>query len=88
MVIGEPHSQGLPTAQKSENLAGFHFGLERGFERVCTMDCDGSHGPEYLPAILAAMSENDVVIGSRYVPGGGIENWQMHRRALSAFANF
>jgi dolichol-phosphate mannosyltransferase len=83
-LLRRPAKLGLGTAY----LAGFEFGLARSYDQLCTMDCDGSHGPEYLPAILAAMSEHDVVIGSRYVPGGGIENWEAHRRALSAFANF
>jgi dolichol-phosphate mannosyltransferase len=52
------------------------------------MDCDGSHPPRYLPALLSAMDDHDMVVGSRYVPGGGILNWPRRRRALSAFANF
>jgi dolichol-phosphate mannosyltransferase len=75
---------GLGTAY----LAGFRFGLDRGYQRVFTMDCDGSHHPRYIPAMLAALADHDVVIGSRYVPGGGISNWSPHRRVLSAFANF
>ncbi len=72
----------------SAYLAGFRHGLEHGYGRILTMDCDLSHNPRYLPALLAAMDEYDLVIGSRYVPGGGISNWSFHRRALSAFANF
>jgi len=75
---------GLGTAY----LAGFRWGLDRGYGRVLTMDCDGSHHPRYLPALLAALEKSDMVIGSRYVPGGGIVNWPRHRRALSAFANY
>ena len=75
---------GLGTAY----LAGFRFGLEHGFDQVLTMDADFSHHPRYLPQMLEAMDHYDVVIGSRYVPGGGIDNWPIHRRALSAFANF
>jgi glycosyltransferase involved in cell wall biosynthesis len=74
---------GLGTAY----LAGFRFGLERGYDSVLTMDCDGSHHPRYLPALLAALKDHDMVIGSRYVPGGGIANWPRSRRALSSFAN-
>ena len=74
---------GLGTAY----LAGFRFGLERGYDFVLTMDCDGSHHPRYLPALLAALKDHDMVIGSRYVPGGGIANWPWSRRALSSFAN-
>ena len=75
---------GLGTAY----LAGFRYAIENGFEQVVTMDCDFSHDPRYLPDILGAMEHHDLVIGSRYVPGGGIANWPLHRRALSAFANF
>ncbi len=72
----------------SAYLAGFRFGLERSYERIFTMDCDGSHNPRYIPEVLAAMADHDMVIGSRYVPGGGILNWPWNRRVLSALANF
>lgn len=75
---------GLGTAY----LAGFRYGLDHGYGLVFTMDGDGSHAPSYLPALLEAARSHDLVLGSRYVPGGGIENWPLHRRALSAFANF
>ena len=74
---------GLGTAY----LAGFRYGLEREFDRILTMDCDFSHKPAYLPDLLAGMSEHDMMIGSRYVPGGGIRNWPLHRKFLSGFAN-
>jgi len=74
---------GLGTAY----LAGFRFGLDHGYGCVLTMDCDGSHHPRYIPALLSALKDHDMVIGSRYVPGGGIANWPRSRRALSAFAN-
>jgi dolichol-phosphate mannosyltransferase len=72
----------------SAYLAGFRYGLEREYGRILTMDCDLSHSPRYLPDLLAASADYDLVIGSRYVAGGGISNWALHRRALSAFANF
>jgi dolichol-phosphate mannosyltransferase len=72
----------------SAYLAGFRFGLERGFDAIFTMDGDGSHDPKALPAMLAALDGCDMVIGSRYVPGGGIANWKIHRRILSSFANW
>jgi len=75
---------GLGTAY----LAGFRWALDRGYGRVLTMDCDGSHDPRYIPAMLEALGRFDMVVGSRYVPGGGVVNWPRHRRALSAFANF
>jgi len=67
---------------------GFRWALERGFERVFTMDADLSHSPEYLPAMLQALEEGvDVVVGSRYARGGGIENWSLRRRLISRMAN-
>jgi dolichol-phosphate mannosyltransferase len=82
-LLRRPGKLGLGSAY----LAGFRFALDRDYQRVLTMDCDGSHHPRHLPAILAAMADHDMVIGSRYVPGGGIVNWPRHRQALSAFAN-
>ncbi len=83
-LLRRPGKLGLGTAY----LAGFRHGLDNDYGRVLTMDCDFSHHPRYLPAILAAMQNHDMVIGSRYVPGGGVANWPMHRRMLSTFANF
>ncbi len=71
----------------SAYLAGFRYGLEHGYDLVLTMDCDFSHHPRYLPDILAAALHHDLVIGSRYVPGGGISNWPLRRRVLSWCAN-
>jgi dolichol-phosphate mannosyltransferase len=55
---------------------------------ICQMDADLSHDPKHLPDLIAASDHADVVIGSRYVPGGQIVNWPMRRRLLSRFANF
>lgn len=82
-LLRRPGKLGLGTAY----LAGFRHGLERGYDRILTMDCDRSHHPRYIPALLAATVDADLAIGSRYVAGGGILNWPWHRRALSAFAN-
>ncbi len=71
----------------SAYVAGFHYGIEHGYDLVVTMDGDFSHPPRYLPALLDAAARCDLVIGSRYVPGGRIVNWPIHRRLLSAFAN-
>jgi dolichol-phosphate mannosyltransferase len=54
---------------------------------VCQMDADLSHNPEYLPALIAATADHDVVIGSRYLNGVSVVNWPLHRIFLSAFAN-
>ena len=78
-----PAKLGLGTAY----LAGFRYGLDHGYDWIVTMDCDFSHSPGALPEMLRAMHQNDMVVGSRYVPGGRIANWPLHRRALSAFAN-
>lgn len=68
-------------------LAGFEWALERGYDAVVEIDADGSHRPEHLPALLAAAEDADVVIGSRWVPGGSVVNWPAHRKALSVYGN-
>lgn len=68
-------------------LAGFAWGLERGYDTLVEMDADGSHRPVDLPKVLAAAPTADLVIGSRWVPGGSIENWPWHRKALSVGGN-
>ncbi len=68
-------------------LDGFRRALAEHVDVICQMDADLSHDPVYLPAIVAATSASDVVIGSRYVPGGAIENWPRRRRMLSRMAN-
>jgi dolichol-phosphate mannosyltransferase len=64
-------------------IAGFRRALAEGAELVLEMDADFSHDPAYLPRLLAAAEEADLVIGSRYVRGGGVENWGLLRRAIS-----
>ena len=64
-------------------LAGFHRALEGGAGLIVQMDADFSHDPAYLPRLLAASEQADLVIGSRYVPGGGITEWGRTRRLLS-----
>ena len=64
-------------------LDGFGWGLDRGYAQLVQLDADGSHRPEQLASLLAAAETADVVLGSRWVPGGAIENWPWHRRALS-----
>ncbi len=82
-LLSRPGKLGLGTAY----LAGFRFALEQGYDAALTMDCDGSHHPRHLPDILRAAAAHELVIGSRYVPGGGIVNWPRRRQALSSFAN-
>ena len=64
-------------------LAGFAWALQRGYGLVLEMDCDFSHDPRYLPALLAAAADHDLVLGSRYVPGGGTVNWGRLRKLIS-----
>lgn len=68
-------------------LHGFAWALEQGYDAIVEMDADGSHPPERLPAMLAAAADADLVIGSRYVRGGRIVNWPLHRKALSMGGN-
>lgn len=70
---------GLGTAY----VNGFKWGLEKGFDALIEMDADFSHDPKYLPEMLKLLEENDVVIGSRYVSGGGTLNWGVGRKILS-----
>ena len=64
-------------------LAGFAWALERGYDVIVEMDADGSHRPEELPRLLAQIPHADVVLGSRWVPGGAVVNWPASRRGLS-----
>jgi dolichol-phosphate mannosyltransferase len=67
---------------------GFSAALAGSAEVICQMDADLSHDPVHLPALIAATSRADLVIGSRYVPNGAIVNWPVRRQLLSRFANF
>ncbi|GMA32338.1 hypothetical protein GCM10025875_23300 [Litorihabitans aurantiacus] len=69
-------------------LAGFAWALARDYDAVMEMDADLSHHPEDVPRLLAALADADVVLGSRWVPGGGVENWPLHRRILSRGGSF
>lgn len=82
-VLHRPGKEGLGRAY----LDGFRWALERGYDVLVEMDADGSHQPEHLPSILAALADADVVIGSRWVDGGAVENWPGHRKALSVGGN-
>ncbi len=79
-VLHRAGKLGLGTAY----LDGFRWGLERGFDRLIQMDADFSHDPKYLPTLLALAEDGaDVVIGSRWVKGGGTENWGVGRQIIS-----
>ncbi|MDR8019187.1 polyprenol monophosphomannose synthase [Nesterenkonia aerolata] len=64
-------------------IAGFRWGLERGYDVLVELDADGSHQPEQLPELLAVIDEAHLVIGSRWVPGGSVVNWPIHREIIS-----
>ena len=68
-------------------VAGFRWGLERDYATIVEMDADGSHAPEDLPRMLEALTDSDLVLGSRYVPGGSVVNWPLRREILSRAAN-
>jgi dolichol-phosphate mannosyltransferase len=68
-------------------VAGFRWGLERDYQVIVEMDADGSHAPEDLPRLLDALTDADLVIGSRYVPGGSVVNWPLRRQMLSKGGN-
>ncbi len=84
-VLHRVSKQGLGSAYR----AGFAWGLERGYDTLLEMDADGSHRPEDLAQILAASATGaDLVLGSRWVPGGGVVNWPWHRRFISRGGTF
>jgi dolichol-phosphate mannosyltransferase len=68
-------------------VAGFDWGLDRGYDVLVEMDADGSHAPEELPRLLTALQRADLVLGSRYVPGGQVKNWPRRRELLSRGGN-
>jgi dolichol-phosphate mannosyltransferase len=82
-VLHRPGKSGLGAAY----IAGFAWALERGYGTLVEMDADGSHDPADLPRLLAALEDADLVVGSRWVPGGVVVNWPRSREALSRGAN-
>lgn len=82
-VLHRAGKQGLGAAY----VAGFGWAQERGYDAVVEMDADGSHAPEELFRLLDALREADAVIGSRWVRGGKVINWPVHRLILSRGAN-
>jgi dolichol-phosphate mannosyltransferase len=79
-VMHRPGKMGLGTAY----VAGFRYGLARRYQLLMEMDADFSHDPKYLPQMQArALEDADLVLGSRYVPGGGTENWGLRRKLIS-----
>ncbi len=68
-------------------IAGFRWALAEGYQVLVEMDADGSHQPEELPSLLAALAGADLVLGSRWVPGGTVRNWPKSRELLSRGGN-
>ena len=71
----------------SAYVQGFRWALDRDYSRILQMDADFSHQPHYLPHLLEEAERADLVLGSRYIAGGGVENWPLRRRLLSRFGN-
>jgi dolichol-phosphate mannosyltransferase len=82
-VLHRARKEGLGAAY----VAGFRVALDAGYDLIGEMDADGSHQPEQLPALLAAAADADLVIGSRWAPGGSVVNWPWHRVLLSRGGN-
>lgn len=80
-VLHRENKEGLGKAY----LAGYRWGIENGYDRLVQMDADGSHRPEDLPLLLSETS--DLVIGSRWIPGGAVLNWPKFRELISRAGN-
>lgn len=83
-ILSRPRKSGLGSAYRD----GFKWGRQREFDVLVEMDSDFSHDPADIPRLLQGIEEGaDLVIGSRYMPGGEIPHWPWHRRALSKYGN-
>jgi dolichol-phosphate mannosyltransferase len=78
-VLHRQRKEGLGKAY----IAGFKWGMDRNYTHVIEFDADFSHNPKYLPEMLDRLGGADVVIGSRRIPGGGVENWSLSRKLIS-----
>jgi len=83
-LLSQNGKQGLGKAYQS----GYRYALEKGYGTALGMDADFSHDPDDIPKFLRAIRSADYVIGSRWVPGGGLVNWPWHRLLLSRVANY
>jgi dolichol-phosphate mannosyltransferase len=82
-VLHRAGKEGLGAAY----VAGFAWAKNKGYDAVVEMDADGSHAPEELPTLLDALRDTDAVLGARYIPGGSVHNWPLHRLLLSRGGN-
>ena len=69
-------------------VAGMKFAIDNEFDYFMSIDADFSHNPKYIPPIFQGMTEKDVMIGSRYIPGGGTQNWPLSRKIISTSVNY
>lgn len=83
-VIHREKKLGLGTAY----IQGFSRALQKDFDFIFTTDADFSHSPDYLPDFLKKLLDFDLVIGSRYIGGGGVKNWSIQRKIISRYGNF
>jgi dolichol-phosphate mannosyltransferase len=87
LAVDDPHIRVMHRAGKlglgTAILAGMRFAMDENYDYLINMDADFSHHPRYLPAIVAGMKRYDVMIGSRYIKGGGTVNWPLSRRLIS-----
>lgn len=83
-LLSRPGKQGLGTA----TLEGFRYAIQHNYDLLINMDADFSHGPKYVPQLIAAAADYDVVIASRYVAGGGVAEWTFRRKLMSQTINF
>ena len=82
-VLHRAKKQGLGRAY----ISGFEWALARDYELIFEMDCDFSHPPRFLPEFIQQSEQFDVVLGSRYIPGGGTQDWDWRRRLISRGGN-
>jgi dolichol-phosphate mannosyltransferase len=91
LAAADPHVHVIHRAGKlglgTAILASMRYAIEHGYDHFINMDADFSHHPRYLPALLAGMGRHDVMIGSRYVRGGGTANWPLSREMVSRSVN-
>ena len=83
-VIDNGEKMGIGAAY----IVGFKVALHDGYELIATMDADGSHLVQDLEKMMIASSDSDVIMGTRWVPGGSVVNWPLHRRVLSRFGTW
>ena len=91
LAEADPHVHVMHRTEKAglgrAYIAGFGWALDEGYDVIVEMDADGSHQPEHLPSLVGALAHADLAIGSRWVRGGKVVNWQRSREALSRGAN-